>query len=289
MIRYFAGKLCLTLTALGLICGLSGCACKSCSGPQLRLPQPPPLRFSGATRSPGTDRVSVAQTPSQSPRPLPRQQQGLQPGQRLAFSDGSSLGQPVLRQPSSASFEPLSPLVGSRPRTRVTSATENAPSSLAQSRETNRSPNPFAETAGWQASQTASPASRVLSPTEARANSANVTQVSLAKPASLVQKLEPGEDLVEFVRRAPGVVLIDFYADWCQPCQQQSQILERVEQASPHDQASIIKVNIDQHPELVSSFGVSSLPTLMLIKNGQVVERKTGVADQSQIFSYLSR
>jgi thioredoxin len=83
--------------------------------------------------------------------------------------------------------------------------------------------------------------------------------------------------------------LVDFYADWCGPCRKQGKILLDMERSASQNHAYIIKVNIDRHRQLADEFEVSSLPTLMLIKNGKVIDRQTGVADHQEIAALLAR
>jgi len=101
--------------------------------------------------------------------------------------------------------------------------------------------------------------------------------------------LEPGQDLAEIVRNAPGVVLIDFYATWCGPCVKQGQVLQELEPFASQRNAWIVKVDVDQHQGLAERFGVSSLPTLLLVKEGQIVERQQGLADATRISQLLRR
>ena len=109
------------------------------------------------------------------------------------------------------------------------------------------------------------------------------------QPAPALITLGANDDLQTIVQNASGVVLVDFYADWCGPCVKQGGILHDMEQAASQSQATIIKINIDQHRQLASSFSVSSLPTLVLIKDGRIVERQTGVADHQRVASLLAR
>ena len=115
------------------------------------------------------------------------------------------------------------------------------------------------------------------------------------QPASNTSTLAPlttlglGDDLRNMVGQASGVVLIDFYADWCGPCRTQGGILHEMESTASQNNASIIKINVDQHRQLASAFNVTSMPTLILIKNGQIIERQTGVANHQKVASLLSR
>ena len=105
---------------------------------------------------------------------------------------------------------------------------------------------------------------------------------------NVVTNMQYGDDFSELVRRAPGVVLVDFYADWCGPCRVQSEILDEVESTAAQHQATIIKINIDHHRELADQFGVSGLPTLMLLNNdGQIVDRKSGITDHQTVSAML--
>jgi len=66
-----------------------------------------------------------------------------------------------------------------------------------------------------------------------------------------------------------GVVLIDFWAPWCGPCKMQTPILEKVA-AEVGEKAVIAKVNVDENPELAAKYGIRSIPTLILLKDGEM-------------------
>lgn len=77
-------------------------------------------------------------------------------------------------------------------------------------------------------------------------------------------------------------VLVDFYADWCQPCQMVAPILKQVKNQLG-DQVKIIKINVDNNQVVAAKYNIRSIPTLMLFKNGQTKWTKVGVASANEI------
>ena len=86
---------------------------------------------------------------------------------------------------------------------------------------------------------------------------------------------------------AKGVVLVDFWAPWCGPCKMQGPILEKVA-AEIGDKAVIAKVNVDESPELAAKYGVRSIPTLILLKDGEVSQQFVGLQQQPALVSVIN-
>ncbi len=87
------------------------------------------------------------------------------------------------------------------------------------------------------------------------------------------------------VRTSEKPVLLDFYADWCGPCRMISPIVEEIAEENP--QYLIGKVNVDKEPELAQQFHVLSIPTLAVIKDGNVITQSTGARPKADILAML--
>jgi len=72
-----------------------------------------------------------------------------------------------------------------------------------------------------------------------------------------------------------GTVLVDFYAEWCVPCQQLSPVLEELSNQYS-EKVEFTKVDIDENPELVERFGIMGVPTVIVFKDGEIVKQMTG-------------
>ena len=79
---------------------------------------------------------------------------------------------------------------------------------------------------------------------------------------------------------ASGVVLVDFYADWCGPCKMLGPVLESMD-------ANILKVNVDSHEELAASFGVMSIPTICFFKDGELKRKEIGFRNKDDLENIL--
>jgi len=86
---------------------------------------------------------------------------------------------------------------------------------------------------------------------------------------------------------ATGTVLVDFWAPWCGPCKQQTPILDKVAD-QVGDAAVVGKVNVDEHAALAAQFGVRSIPTLLVFKNGEKVQDFIGVQQADVLVAALT-
>ena len=82
-----------------------------------------------------------------------------------------------------------------------------------------------------------------------------------------------------------GKALVDFYADWCGPCRMMAPILEAV--ASERDDLIVAKVNVDESAELASRFGVMSIPTLVVLEDGEEIKRIVGARPKDALLAEI--
>ena len=87
-------------------------------------------------------------------------------------------------------------------------------------------------------------------------------------------------------KNSDKIVLIDFYADWCGPCRMVSPSVDAI--AEEHPEYLVCKVNVDEQGELAQAFGVMSIPTLAVLKDGKVVNKVAGAMPKSSILQLLN-
>ena len=87
------------------------------------------------------------------------------------------------------------------------------------------------------------------------------------------------------VMNADKTVLVDFYADWCGPCKMQSPIVDEID--GERDDVKVCKINIDHQPELAMRFGVMSIPTIMVVKNGETTFKEPGLMQKRDLLKLL--
>ncbi len=89
----------------------------------------------------------------------------------------------------------------------------------------------------------------------------------------------------ESIKNSDKPVLLDFYADWCGPCRMVSPLVDEIAEENP--QIIVGKINVDQEIELAQEFGVASIPTLVVIKDGKIIQQSTGARPKAQILAML--
>ena len=81
-------------------------------------------------------------------------------------------------------------------------------------------------------------------------------------------------------------VLVDFYADWCGPCKMVGPLVAQI--ADEHDDVAVVKVNVDDEMDLAEKFGVASIPTIILFKDGKEAKKNIGAMSKAQLEEFIS-
>ena len=93
------------------------------------------------------------------------------------------------------------------------------------------------------------------------------------------------DNFIDEVMQSGKPVLIDFYADWCGPCKMLAPTIEEI--AGEREDVKVCKVNVDEQPELATTFEISVIPTLVAMRDGGVLAKRTGVMPKDAILKML--
>ena len=89
------------------------------------------------------------------------------------------------------------------------------------------------------------------------------------------------------VLKATGPVVVDFWAEWCGPCRQIAPALEEIS-GTLGSKVTIVKLNVDENPQTAAEYGIMSIPTLMLFKNGELASRQVGAAPKQKLQQWIT-
>ena len=89
------------------------------------------------------------------------------------------------------------------------------------------------------------------------------------------------------VLKASGPVLVDFWAEWCGPCKMIAPALDELAGAMD-GKVKIVKLNVDENPQTAAKYGIQSIPTLMIFKNGQMASRQIGAAPKQKLEQWIT-
>ena len=89
------------------------------------------------------------------------------------------------------------------------------------------------------------------------------------------------------VLEAKEPVLVDFWAEWCGPCRAVAPVLEEVA-GELNGKLKIVKLNVDENPETAAKYGIQSIPTLMIFKNGEMASRQIGASPKAKIVQWIN-
>lgn len=101
----------------------------------------------------------------------------------------------------------------------------------------------------------------------------------------MIEHINDQKVFKDFIKE--GLVLIDFFATWCGPCKMLSPVIEQL--AIEHPELKVVKVDVDEAPEIAIPYQVQAIPTLLLMKEGKLVNRGMGYMNKNQLENFISK
>ena len=95
-------------------------------------------------------------------------------------------------------------------------------------------------------------------------------------------------DFESQVLKSAEPVVVDFWAEWCGPCRMIAPALEEIATGSLAGKVKIVKLNVDENPNTAAKYGIMSIPTLMLFKDGQLASRQVGAAPKQKLEQWIT-
>ena len=95
------------------------------------------------------------------------------------------------------------------------------------------------------------------------------------------------QNFEEDVLKSSAPVIVDFWAEWCGPCRMVAPILDEVS-GEMGDKVRIVKLNVDENPQTASKYGIMSIPTLLLFKDGKIASRQVGAAPKAKLVQWIN-
>jgi thioredoxin 1 len=95
-----------------------------------------------------------------------------------------------------------------------------------------------------------------------------------------------GEAWDREVLQAPGLVLVDLWAEWCPPCRKMGPVIDELARVA-EGRVTVGKLDVDQHPAIADRYGVRSIPTLLLFREGKLVDRRVGAMPLGELQAFL--
>ena len=94
-------------------------------------------------------------------------------------------------------------------------------------------------------------------------------------------------DFESEVLKASGAVVVDFWAEWCGPCRMIAPALEEIAAGALNGKVKIVKLNVDENPKTAAKYGIQSIPTLMIFKDGQMASRQIGALPKQKLEDWI--